>query len=112
MSTFSVPILSREVAASGQIGLHATVPMLVDVRDPFTSAHSPPQVGIEQTVMIINGDTLSELKAVANACKEFADTLVSRGNPTGDANHVRDVHRAYVRYLVLYPDRDGHHYVR
>jgi hypothetical protein len=62
--------------------------------------------------MIINGDTLSELKAVANACKEFADTLVSRGNPTGDANHVRDVHRAYVRYLVLYPDRDGHHYVR
>ncbi|KAJ7235573.1 hypothetical protein C8J57DRAFT_1378168 [Mycena rebaudengoi] len=94
-----------------QLNAHPTaVPMLVDVADPHAPAHSPPNVGHEQTAMAPNDDTLLQLKAIAKASKELADTLASRGNLTGHANNIQDVHRAYARYLVLYPDQDDPDY--
>ncbi|KAJ7262102.1 hypothetical protein C8J57DRAFT_1336173 [Mycena rebaudengoi] len=63
----------------------------------------------EQTAMAPN-DTLLQHKAIAKASKELADTLASRGNPTGHTNHIQDIHRAYAQYLLLYPDQDDHDY--
>ncbi|KAJ7235574.1 hypothetical protein C8J57DRAFT_1378173 [Mycena rebaudengoi] len=94
-----------------QLKAHPTaVPLLVDVGDPHAPAHSPPNVGHEQTAMALNDNSFLQLKAIAKASKELADTLASRGNPTGHANHIQDVHRAYARYLLLYPDQDNHDY--
>ncbi|KAJ7262030.1 hypothetical protein C8J57DRAFT_1336037 [Mycena rebaudengoi] len=104
MSTpHSFPTVAQEAAELVQVGLHAHPESATVLLVP---AHSPPQVGHEK----IDYDHLLEIKAVANACKELGDTLSSRGNPTGDANHVRDVHRAYARYLLLYPVQNDSDY--
>ncbi|KAJ7262032.1 hypothetical protein C8J57DRAFT_1336043 [Mycena rebaudengoi] len=85
---------------------------LRNVEDAHFSPDSSPEVQeLTQDALDTLWDELPTL-AVAQAHKEAADNLARQGNPNGDSTrHIRDVYRAYAKYLLLYPHRDDTEYL-
>ncbi|KAJ7262093.1 hypothetical protein C8J57DRAFT_1336156 [Mycena rebaudengoi] len=83
-----------------------------NVEDGHFSPDSSPEV---QELTRDALDTLWDelpIQAVAKAHKEAADNLARQGNPSGDSTrHIRDVYRAYAKYLLLYSHRDDTEYL-